>query len=80
MTLVWLHPERLSEERTEESGYIWTIHDPKSPDEMLEVFHSGPEHIGVRMETEDNVDLMILSHGQAYDMLKALSRALAVNS
>lgn len=80
MSLVWLHDETLSEEHTEESGYVWTINEKSKPDTMLEVFHSGPEDIGLRLEEDGQVDLMILSHGQSYDLLKALTRALGVTS
>jgi len=70
----WLHPERLMEEWTKSSGYVWTIErDGDKP--SLEVFHCADGVICIRQEGE-NVDLVTLAHGQAYDLLKALSRAL----
>lgn len=70
----WLHSERLSEEYSRQHGYIWEITRDKTYN-TIEVFHEADTAICIRQENKE-VDMLIVSHAQAYDLLKALSRAL----
>ena len=69
-------PERLFEEYTRGIGYTWTLKSPNKDD--IEVWREANGSICIRQENNGQVDLLNVNCGQAYDLLKALSRALEV--
>ena len=69
-------PERLFEDYTRGVGYTWTLKAPQRED--IEVWKETNGFVCVRQENDGQVDLVTLNVPQAYDMLKALSRALEV--
>jgi hypothetical protein len=71
-----LVPERLYEDYARGIGYTWTLKAPRCED--IEVWKEDNGTIRIRQEEGRNVDLISLNVGQAYDLLKALARALEV--
>lgn len=70
-------PQTLIETYSKAGGYLWELFDRgqlRNP--MIEVFHEKDSKIYVRQDQRTHVDLITLTHGQAYDLMKALARAL----
>ena len=69
-------PERVFEYYLKATGYTWTLQAPGQTD--LEVWKEDDGRVLIRQENDGQVDLIGINEGQAYDLLKALARALEV--
>ena len=61
-------------------GYYWTVVDLSNKAThrypQLEVWWEGPQRMCVRQENGDTADVISLSLGQCYDLMRVVARAL----
>lgn len=73
----WLVPKTCLEHFSKIGGYTWELFDiTRSRNHAVEVFHNVGERICIRQDQKTSVDIVTLTHGQAYDLMKVLARAL----
>lgn len=70
-------PERVWEHKDSQVGTWYEVIDPKQP--LVEVWADG-NGVVIRQETvgHEYADIIELSHGQAYDLLSVISKALEI--
>lgn len=74
----WLVPGKVIEEFSTRHGYSWELQEVEEA--SVEVFWHE-QAIYIRQESDrTRVDMVELSVGQAYDMIKTLGRALDVGA